>query len=67
MVHARLHLICGNCGNNEGLKYSIDLQGIDDGSIDDQGNPIFQPDCFIHCPNCSTLHSISSELEKKEK
>lgn len=67
MVHARLHIICGNCGNNEDLSYKIDLNGIDPGKIDENGNSIFEPDCYIYCSNCSTVHSIDDTLQKKEK
>lgn len=66
MVHARLHIICGNCGSNKDLSYKIDLTALDDGSTDKNGKSIFKPDCYIYCKNCSTVHSIDSELPQKD-
>jgi len=55
MVIARLHIICGACGDNTSLEWEIV-----------QAEPDRQ-DVFIWCRNCDTLHSLSSELtEKKE-
>ncbi len=51
MVNARLHIICGNCGNNEYFGYKADPKGADMGDH-------FEPTISIKCPNCSTIHTI---------
>ncbi len=60
MARARLHLICGNCGCNDMWKFNIDLQGQDYGDR-------FEPDVFIECGNCTTLHSLAEQTEQKQK
>lgn len=56
MVMARLHVICGNCGNNEGFKYSIDPTG----NCDNDGNNF--PSVDITCPNCATMHFLGEDM-----
>lgn len=49
MVNARLHLICGNCGN-----------GANDFSAEyDEGDELTPPTIFVTCPNCGTVHDLS--------
>ena len=45
MVRARLHIICGNCGNNEGFTFKVD-----------QDEESGHPSVSIKCPDCSTIH-----------
>lgn len=58
MVCARLHIICGNCGNGDGdmFEYEINKDGLDygDGTFDDA--------VYIWCKNCGTLHSLDNKM-----
>lgn len=47
MVMARLHIICGNCGDNVNLLYSVE-EDIE------RDNPVV----YIHCENCGTIHDL---------
>lgn len=60
MAHAKLHIICGNCGKNDMFKYQI-VKDIDD----DTEKEFFR--VSIICENCSTLHDLedNAELEKE--
>lgn len=61
MAHSKLHLICGNCGCNDSLQYQIVKDGIDIDGIN------FKDAVWIHCNNCSTLHSLDSFIPEREK
>lgn len=58
MVNARLHIICGNCGENKDLSYSIFKD-----STEDEEKPI--TDCVIACDNCSTLHYLNTYIPRE--
>ena len=62
MVMARIHIICGNCGNGNGddFEYEINPEGHDFG---DDG---FKPAVWIWCKNCSTLHDLSEKIPEKK-
>lgn len=53
MAHARLHLICGNCGcaDNWTWEISKDANDYEDIQTDD---------VYILCGNCTTLHSLTN-------
>jgi len=55
VTHARLHLICGNCGCPDDWTWEYCADAI----LDYDCNPV--PDVFIRCGNCSTLHSLSDK------
>ena len=62
MVHARLYVICGNCGANEDFEHSI---------ITHKEDPELEPgeyNVYIKCTNCSTLHNLydNSTFKKRE-
>jgi len=63
MAHARLHIICGNCGCNDMFKFRIEPEGHDITYIE----PEFEPAVFITCENCSTLHDLSDTIEEVKK
>lgn len=58
MVKARLHLIYGNCGNNEGFKFKIE-----------EDEELGHPAVSIKCPDCSTIHWLDeyADYQNKEK
>lgn len=55
MAHAKLHMICGNCGCNDDFKFTIDPKGHDI----TKDVPEFEPAVYISCRNCGTLHDLS--------
>ena len=63
MVHARLHIICGNCGSNNDFKFRIDPKGHD--ITEDEVK--FEPAVFLYCENCSTIHDLSDNAKMKEQ
>jgi uncharacterized Zn finger protein len=62
MVHARLHVICGNCGSNNDMLFEIDQKG-HDVSLN---TPQFRPAVFLTCANCSTIHDLSDTVTEKQ-
>lgn len=61
MARAKLHIICGNCGRNDLFLFRIDTQGLD------MGDGTFEPEVFISCRNCGTLHSLNDTIAKSEE
>jgi|LakMenE01Jun11ns_1017448.scaffolds.fasta_scaffold9510849_2 hypothetical protein len=58
MAHAKLHIICGNCGQNDMFDYEIVEE------IDDDTNEPHQG-VYIGCNNCHTLHYLDNNAEQK--
>lgn len=65
MVSDKLHIICGNCGQDLTEKNMASYEIIEDGNIDQNGNG--QTDILITCLNCSTVHSLNKYIEKEQK
>ena len=61
MVNARLHIICGNCGDNCMLEYEIERD------YNHMADDTFEDEAVIYCRNCATLHSLSEVLPKATK
>lgn len=59
MVNAKLHIICGNCGANDGFEYEIDKEAKD---FEDY----FEPGVYIKCNNCTTLHLLDDNCIYKD-
>lgn len=53
MAHARLHMICGNCGCNNEFEHKIEEE------INDDTNQK-QMVVYIFCNNCNTLHNLEN-------
>jgi uncharacterized Zn finger protein len=53
MAHARLHMICGNCGCNNDFEHRVKEELND---ITDE----MQTTVYIFCRNCSTLHNLEN-------
>jgi uncharacterized Zn finger protein len=51
MAHARLHMICGNCGCNHEFEHKVKEE------INDDTNEK-QMVVSIYCRNCGTLHNL---------
>lgn len=60
MANAKLHIICGNCGQNDMFDYEIETE------IDDDTNEEYQV-VYIGCNNCNTLHNLDNNAEFKNK
>lgn len=61
MAHARLHIICGNCGCNDMFVWSHHPEA------NDMGDGTFQPAVYLTCNNCATLHDLSDNAKRDEK
>jgi hypothetical protein len=57
MAHAKLHMICGNCGANDMFEFEIT-----DDLDDDTDEPTHN--VYIFCKNCKTLHDLEDNAEK---
>lgn len=62
MARARLHIICGNCGCNDMLRFKIEPEGHD---MSDE-EVTFEPAVFITCENCGTLHDLSTTINEEK-
>jgi hypothetical protein len=60
MAHAKLHIICGNCGCNHMFDYKIKTE------IDDDTHEEYQT-VYIGCNNCGTLHSLDDNAKQLKK
>jgi hypothetical protein len=60
MAHARLHIICGNCGASDMFDYSI----VED--IDDDTDEVIRG-VSIGCNNCHTLHDLDDNAKQTEE
>lgn len=60
MAHARLHMICGNCGSNDQFEYHISNE------INDETEEEVQV-VYIACNNCNTLHVLDDNAEPREQ
>lgn len=57
MVHARLHIICGNCGSRDHWERArIDRFGRDTGES-------CEPNISLSCDNCATVHHLDGYFE----
>lgn len=63
MVNDRLHIICGNCGqdlkeHNMAIWQYVPAINADDGNI------IHHSEVLIHCENCATIHFLSKYMKQ---
>lgn len=56
MTNAKLHIICGNCGQNDMFEHRISIE------VDDDTNEKRQV-VYIACNNCGTLHDLENNSE----
>lgn len=64
MVNDRLHIICGNCGQDlkeAGMATWEYVPGIKD---EETGETIQSADVFIRCDNCATIHFLNKYMEE---
>ncbi len=58
MAHAKLHIICGNCGSNQLLSYKIKVEK---GDKDIPNRQVV----YIFCNNCNTLHDLDDNAKQE--
>lgn len=56
MVRARLHLICGNCGNADKDLFVAEYE---------KGDELTDPTIYIECKNCGTIHDLEKNATIK--
>jgi hypothetical protein len=56
MANAKLHIICGNCGQNDMFEHHISIEIDDD--TDEERQVV-----YIACNNCGTLHDLENNSE----
>lgn len=56
MVNARLHLICGNCGNADKDLFVAEY---------DKGDDLTPPTIYIKCKDCGTIHNLEKNATIK--
>lgn len=59
MVMAKLHLICGNCGNSEHWEWNYTPEELCNGET------INAKDVDISCLDCATIHLLSDNAKSK--
>lgn len=66
MVNDRLHIICGNCGQD--LKESgMAKWEYVPAEFDSDGNFLAPRDIYIKCKNCLTIHPLSKYVKEDDK
>ena len=55
MVMSKLHIICGNCGNNNDFDLSIEKDARDITITE----PEFEDAVYLTCNNCGTIHDLT--------
>ena len=63
MVHAKLHLICGNCGSDDQFTYEIS----EETDWDEHSVEYTYQTVYILCKNCGTLHSLDDNAQIETK
>jgi hypothetical protein len=61
MVMANLHVICGNCGCNDGFEYKHHEEFV---GLDDEGK---QWKTDLVCKNCSAIHNLDDNSVNANK
>ncbi len=66
MVNERLHIICGNCGQDLKATGMAKWEYVP-AEYDEDGELYSDDDVIIHCENCSTLHFMSNYINKQNE
>lgn len=59
-LNPRIHIICGMCGNNHMIKYSLKMDINDDTGEEEMKVSLF-------CENCSSLTGLDEIIEEEVK
>ena len=63
MVRARLHIVCGNCGNSELNYFEYSHQSY----FTDNEDILVSNETCIVCKNCSTIHHLNDNAENTNR
>lgn len=66
MVHDRLHIICGNCGQNLTKDKMATWKYVETDINEKDSSVICPADVYISCNNCATIHSLSQYMEEEK-
>ena len=64
MVNDRLHIICGNCGQDlkeKNMSFWQYVPAIFDNVTNEE---IHKAEVLIHCENCATIHFLSKYMKE---
>lgn len=63
MVNDRLHIICGNCGQDLKEHGMATWQYIEAEIDEEDGEIINSATVYIRCDNCATIHSLNKYIK----
>lgn len=64
MVNDRLHIICGNCGQDLKESGAATWEYVP-AEIDEEDGEVYSPaTVYIHCENCATIHSLNKYIKE---
>lgn len=63
MVMAKLHVICGNCGNNDDFNMNINIKGEDLTLLNSEAKAAVS----ILCQSCGTRHELTDNAPIKKE
>lgn len=67
MVNDRLHIICGNCGQDLKESDAATWEYVP-AEIDEESGEVYSPaTVYIHCENCATIHSLNKYIKSTGK
>lgn len=63
MVNDRLHIICGNCGQDLKESDAATWEYVP-AEIDEESGEVYIPaTVYIRCENCATIHSLNKYIK----
>ena len=67
MVNERIHIICGNCGQDLTEKGMATWQYIPDQIDEETGVVYVTADVYIQCKNCATIHFLDNHIQQESE
>lgn len=67
MVNDRLHIICGNCGQDLKEAGMATWEYVPPEIDEEDGEIINSATVYIHCDNCATIHSLNKYIKEYQK
>ena len=67
MVNDRLHIICGNCGQDLKEAGMATWEYVPPEIDEEDGEELNPADVWIKCDNCATLHSLGKYIKEEVK
>ena len=66
MVNDRLHIICGNCGQDLKEAGMAAWEYVPEIKVEETKEILSPADVFISCKNCTTIHFLSKYMKKQK-